>query len=35
MDALCRPQLTPELLWASVPAAAVGGGTVTVVAKEG
>lgn len=30
-----RPQLTPELLWASVPAAAVGGGTVTVVAREG
>jgi hypothetical protein len=26
--------LTPELLWASVPAAAVGSGTVTVIAKE-
>ena len=30
-----RPQLTPDLLWASVPASAVGGGTVTVTAKEG
>jgi aryl-alcohol dehydrogenase-like predicted oxidoreductase len=30
-----RPQMTPELLWASVPAAAVGDGTVTVTAKEG
>jgi len=29
-----RPQLTQELLWASVPAAAVAGGTVTVVARE-
>lgn len=29
-----RPQLTPELLWASVPAAAVGDGKVTVTAKE-
>jgi aryl-alcohol dehydrogenase-like predicted oxidoreductase len=28
-----RPQLTPDLLWATVPAAAVGGGTVT--AREG
>jgi hypothetical protein len=30
-----RPQLTPDLLWATVPAAAVGGGTVTVTAREG
>ena len=30
-----RPQLTPELLWASVPASAVGSGTVTVTAREG
>jgi hypothetical protein len=29
-----RPQLTPEPLWASVPAAAVGDGKVTVIAKE-
>lgn len=29
-----RPQLTPDLLWASVPASAVGSGTVTVTAKE-
>ena len=29
-----RPQLTPDLLWASVPASAVGNGTVTVVARE-
>ena len=30
-----RPQLTQELLWASLPAAAVGDGKVTVVAAEG
>ncbi|MGO8756706.1 MAG: aldo/keto reductase [Terracidiphilus sp.] len=30
-----RPQLTPDLLWASLPASAVGSGTLTVVAKEG
>ena len=29
------PQLTPDLLWASLPASAVGSGTLTVVAKEG
>jgi aryl-alcohol dehydrogenase-like predicted oxidoreductase len=29
-----RPQLTSELLWASVPSAAIGSGTVTVTAKE-
>jgi aryl-alcohol dehydrogenase-like predicted oxidoreductase len=29
-----RPQLTPEPMWASVPATAVGDGKVTVTAKE-
>ena len=29
-----RPQLTAELLWASVPASAVADGKVTVTAKE-
>ena len=29
-----RPQLTPEPLWANLPAAAVGSGNVTVTAKE-
>jgi aryl-alcohol dehydrogenase-like predicted oxidoreductase len=30
-----RPQLTTELLWASLPAAVVGDGKVTVIAREG
>jgi len=29
-----RPQLTPELLWATVPASAAGSGAITVTAKE-
>ncbi len=29
-----RPQLTPDLLWATLPAAAAGSGNITVIAKE-
>jgi aryl-alcohol dehydrogenase-like predicted oxidoreductase len=29
-----RPQLTPDLLWTSLPASAVGSGQITVTAKE-
>jgi aryl-alcohol dehydrogenase-like predicted oxidoreductase len=29
-----RPQLTPDLLWANLPASAVGSGNITVTAKE-
>jgi aryl-alcohol dehydrogenase-like predicted oxidoreductase len=29
-----RPQLTPELLWATVPASTAGSGNITVIAKE-
>lgn len=29
-----RPQLTPELLWTSLPASSIGGGKVTVTARE-
>ena len=29
-----RPQMTPDLFWASIPASAVGSGTVTVTARE-
>jgi hypothetical protein len=29
-----RPQLTPDLLWTSLPAATVGSGQITVTAKE-
>jgi aryl-alcohol dehydrogenase-like predicted oxidoreductase len=29
-----RPQLTPDLLWATLPASAAGSGNITVIAKE-
>jgi hypothetical protein len=29
-----RPQLTPDLLWATLPASAAGSGNITVSAKE-